>query len=393
MKIYYALKYHRPLLKYVTLALFLIPIFAVSAHTQELIFSPEMMDVERASSVSDLVKIHSNAATRSKALRGSNPLGGGKIVLHFVRFEQMLVDRCRDLQRGKGHSQSAMLFDLEKCQYHFELLETRLRKTLERDRPPGTDPATVAALKFEYGLLLEKTYAPNRPYSDPDFFVRRRAMAREEFSSALELVRGVVPRHDPFVTALTFRLAQAHYENANFEEALALIETNIDSIEKEFGANSEYLLGSLFLYRNILAIVGDARAVENITQRLKLDHGSEEEISAALLTGRATSKKFPGLLEKSGSLVVGISPEFRDYSPSKPSDGGVALVTGRLATGVPILIVVDEQGNVTEATVPEGYSNAEKEILKHIKKWTFRPLNYKGSRVKMSGFVFFWVTR
>ena len=115
-----------------------------------------------------------------------------------------------------------------------------------------TENLDLAEVKFEYALYLSATQGelPGMSSSEPK-------MIEKLFGESLKIREKLLGESDDLTSSTAFRIAEFFYKDGEYEKALPLYLRFISTIEKKYGAKSEYLLspyGKIFNHFDRFAV-------------------------------------------------------------------------------------------------------------------------------------------
>jgi tetratricopeptide (TPR) repeat protein len=169
----------------------------------------------------------------------------------------------------------------------------------------------------------------------------------------------------------------------NFEKALPYYERYLAAIEKKLGSSSKALVPALRSLAELAIITDRTKEAEELTKRISAITGRPEPVPSTnprlALRGRRIERV---------KIARFAPPEHLD-DPSfllSYAYGAGQVMMGRVRVKqVAVNILVDEEGNVIEASVVDRSLKEVDEIEKAARASKFRPFSYKGESRKMRG--------
>lgn len=172
-----------------------------------------------------------------------------------------------------------------------------------------------------------------------------------------------------------------YFEMSNYEKALPFYERFVQTTEKKHGVNHPALTEAL---RPLAKIFYTTFQDEQVAETLK----KIETITKKPETSETVSLHF-GLRSKDSVAFMGkIIPEYRDDLASFNVLYKVSSVNPAVRpklTSVPVKVVVDETGKITEAVAETDNKKLKARAEQEISKWTVRPFSYGGTTRKLRG--------
>lgn len=213
-------------------------------------------------------------------------------------------------------------------------------------------------------------------------------------------------QNSPNSLTLKVLLAEKYMDSAEFEEALPLFEDYLKGVELREGKNSGARLRGLYNLAQIVALARDFERLEPLKNELSLLGITYEQTMPINLRAQPNNKGADDrggmirLEQSSGLLLSASRPDTIKPHTEKVVLGykdrivranpRVTVRSSSTSNGHPALVSVDAEGNVTDVEVLLPESPREK-VIALVKKWTFRPLVYKGARTPMKGLVYCWI--
>lgn len=280
-------------------------------------------------------------------------------------------------------------------------LETYITQ-LERSDPQSPELSQAAVTLAQ---MLQKTSSLDSNAKKRAAFLRDQSdRATNLYLKALTIERSRSTTSADTLT-ITLFLADHYMRSGDFEFALPLYEEYLDTLEKTEGRNSPARPRALIEIAKISEAAGDTARLD----KLKMDLASstvpyKEGID---LSPRANPEA-KGVIDPGGSVkyridegitvrdrvgnmspvavetTLGPTQRILRKTPTR------SVTSAKFSGGFPVLVIVDISGNVIAAE-PLLNDSPKDLLISLVKKWTFKPLVYKGQKSLMKGIVYCWI--
>lgn len=344
-------------------------------------------DVSADSGVKAIAAATSKAKRQFETTQRSLKNDPEKLARVYIEFAEFRVRMLRLLiERRAKH-----LATNDDAQEFYDLyydsgaqIENLLTKAVDLyEKDLKTQSAELGAAKFRLAWLIEN-FQP-RSFSPSSFASKQKLVIKEQelYRQALEIQEKYLGRAnaDSLVTRLL--LANSYFKAANFESAVPLLEDYIAIVSDADGNNSLALVPALKSLISFSDAVGDVNTETKLVSRLaQIDPKIPgDDRSYLVLTGRAVAST-SGKNETRGAMNVGTGV-----------DGSSVTIAGKasIASGLPVVVEVDENGVVTRADAQSQDPKLKKKIDQTVLSWKFRPLIYREKPSPIRGIIYYWV--
>ncbi|MEP6849735.1 MAG: energy transducer TonB [Acidobacteriota bacterium] len=297
-------------------------------------------------------------------------------------------------------------------------VEDLLHEAIALAKISGSAPEQIVGMESDLAWLLYHFFpAPPNTAAGFDrkdraaFDAQLKAIRDKRLSEAKQLYEDAVSRSEKDLPADSdsrlasiFNLAEYQTAVGDLESAAAGYKTCIEVVTKKYGTKSENLLPPLRAYLKLAAAADDADEVFETMSRIVRASGkstqapnqllnvtpraaeafstwvSEEQIARSKATAEMAELQARGNTAQGGSLtqVQAGSTFGKVYYDSADA---VRIY------GIPVRVLVAEDGKVTEAEALTTDRGHAAEAEKIVKAWRFRPYTFNGKPAKLKGYV------
>ena len=215
------------------------------------------------------------------------------------------------------------------------------------------------------------------------------------YLEAIKLRQGLFEAGDDDLNVWKIVLANSYVRTGDFELAFPLLEAAVQSIGTKYGNASPAIEPALRMRLLLSALVRDNNLSQTLRERLKKiskqDEGPEQFLP---LTGRVNQENARGFRVKNGSITMETSVRTYVTRTGAPlySVKETSVQPGSLmGVGVPVVITVDIDGKVLEATAETDNPKIKNKAERDVKQWTLAPLKLNGEPKQMRGLVYYWI--
>lgn len=347
-----------------------------------------------ASKATDMEKI-------LKAVEKSGISTSDLLTLRFdlqVELRERMADRTRTSKERSSFAQLA----LQNQGRLLKELELRLAE-LETTAPESPETSRTAVMLAQ--LLDEIRGVEDTAEKRASAAKTRSDRVKALFEKAIS-IETKLEQNSPNSLTLKLLLAEKYMDSAEFEKALPLFENYLQGVELREGKSSGARLRGLYNLAQIVALARDVERLEPLKNELSLFGITFEQTMPINLRAQPDNKGafdrggMIRLEQSSGLLLSASRPDKIKPHTEKVvlgykdriirADPRLTVRSSSRSSGHPVLLSVDADGNVTDAEVllPES---PRMKVIALLKKWTFRPLVYKGARTPMKGLVYCWI--
>lgn len=236
-----------------------------------------------------------------------------------------------------------------------------------------TESPQLAMAQNEFGWLLYNYF--KQPEKNIDATTQtnnsraRIDEAEKLLTQALTLREKILGAEDDATLATVLNLAEFYRRFVNYEKALPFYERFLLAAEKKYGKSNKNLIPALRSFAQVLVTTNrEAQAAEIVKQ-------------IAGITGQKEN-----LPQPTENLSLRITRSELERLQQIPSNKDVIR---RYKRPIPVRVVIDENGKITEAIADVDDEKLKARIEQSIREISFRPFVYKGAPQKMRGVVSF----
>ncbi len=168
----------------------------------------------------------------------------------------------------------------------------------------------------------------------------------------------------------------------NFEKALPFYERYISTIEKIDGLNSKSLVPALRGMAELMVITDRQNEAGELVKRISSITGKAEDIPPTSPSLALRGRKIERVKIKRFTVADAFD---NPYSSLSYPNSGMPMGGRVRIKQVGVNILVDEEGNVTDAKIIDPSAKDYVEIIAAARRSKFRPYSYKGVAQKMRG--------
>ena len=234
-------------------------------------------------------------------------------------------------------------------------------------------------------------------------FFARVNEADKTYQEALKIASSDADANDNSALLTTYNLAQFALDMGDLENSIARFEMCISEVERIYGNDSRDLAPPLEAYIKVLVATGQEDAANEMGNRLARVTGKPAGLPKTLLNlslradkafapanstgieGKARANKEVAALagrratmEADFNAMLAVSTNGREYYES-----GSSVRVSK----VPVRVVVDESGRVSEADALTGDKEAKRDAETAVREWKFKPFISGGQARKLTGYV------
>ncbi|NNE65552.1 MAG: tetratricopeptide repeat protein [Pyrinomonadaceae bacterium] len=266
--------------------------------------------------------------------------------------------------------------DSKKSEEHF-------RKVLEL-RKGAEEVSQVADARYELAWLLV-----NDTRKSAEDIEKRSAEAEVFYKLALDHREAKLGKDHNQTLSTIFALAECYRNQLKFEEALPYYERYVSTIDTKYGKNQKAVAPALNRMSEIYFTIFEEDKSKSLGDRASALIGSPIIAPKAnyVLNNRMTDLQ----KKKNGRVDTYIS--LNAINKSQRWDDRHNRFAKEKMKRIPIRVVIDEDGRVSEAVSEAKDEALSPEAVREVRKWDFRPVEVNGVKHKMRGIVVFtkWV--
>lgn len=323
---------------------------------------------------------------KKKSTKSPQSLATANYNIALLRKKRLIInkDKVTNWQNvGKKELRNAYKTNDEdalKADKHFREV-IKIHK-MEIARPTLNESLQLASTQSELAWILYNHNFPAKKIG----FKERLITAEEFYKSAFSLYKTLLGDDANETISVTFNFAEFYTKQANFEKALPLYQRFISTATKKYGDDKKIILPALTSIAKIFVTIDKMKEAVNTINLISRITKNRELLPPAnhTLNSRITENKNakdPGFRRDSfNSWQVSDTSSYANRYPS---------VTSYVTKRVRVKILVDEKGEVIDAT--SNYENRvlRNEAVANVKRWKFRPFELDGKKSKMNGYAIY----
>ena len=283
--------------------------------------------------------------------------------------------------KGTTFAKSTQLY--KKVRREQSEASSALRKCLKVHRLIAKDSLALADAQTELAWLLETGLGPYRS-KDPN---ERYEEGKTLLKGAIQIYERKTGFRSDATLSLRLNLAEVHRKHAEFEEAIPIFKVLIDAMKFKFGETSSRLLP---IYRSMLSIAvtsDDNDSINLYLNKIKSHFQKNEKPPEpnAVLNKRVRS----GKNRSSSGRISGLQLETILRNDAGGFGTPTIIIGPRRRVFVRVMVLVDESGNIVEATAQTNKEGLRSKIEKEVRKWAVKPFNLNGEHRKLRGVILY----